>query len=390
MSNTRLTWLFERYRNRLTTAEEEEELFQLIDQSEYDEQLKALLTAAWEQFQPGNFTLPPRQSEEMYRHILENTQPSRHIRGGFWGPMMAAAAAVLLLIAIAGGYFIYRYQTTQLVNSGALQAGVQDIAPGSNKALLTLANGTTVILDSTGNQVIQQGSVAIHQHNGQLQYKGSAASTETVYNTLTTPRGGKFKIVLPDGSVAWLNSASSLRYPATFNGKERVVELHGQGYFEIAQNARQPFKVKVNDMEVQVLGTSFDIMAYEEESTVNTTLLEGGVKVLQGNVEKVLKPGQQAILDEHTATIDIQPADVNRIIAWKNGRFIFNNMDLETILREVARWYDVTLEYRVKPGKEKYGGGISRSLSLAAVLKVLEENGNNHFSIEGRKVIILP
>jgi len=390
MSNTRLTWLFERYRNRLTTAAEEAELFLLIDQSEHDEQLKALLTDAWEQFQPGNFTLPPRQSKEMYRHILENTQSSGHVKGGFWGPMMAAAAAVGILIAIAGGYFIYQYQIKQHTNNELLQASVQDIAPGSNKALLTLANGTTVILDSTGNQVIQQGNVAIHQHNGQLQYKGSTTSSETVYNTLTTPRGGKFKIVLPDGSIAWLNSASSLRYPAAFNGKERVVELHGQGYFEIAQNAHQPFKVKVNDMEVQVLGTSFDIMAYEEESTINTTLLEGGVKVLTGKVEKVLKPGQQAILDERTAAIDVQPADVNRIIAWKNGRFIFNNMDLETILREVARWYDVELVYQVKPGKEKYGGGISRNLSLSAVLKVLEENGNNHFSIEGRKVIILP
>lgn len=390
MSNTRLTWLFERYRNRLTTPAEEEELFQLIDQSEHDEKLKALLTAAWEQFQPGNFALQPRQSKEMYQHILENTKPSTRIRGGFWGPMMAAAAAVLMLIMVAGGYFIYRYQIKHTTNNEMQQASVQDIAPGSNKALLTLANGTTVILDSTGNQVIQQGNVVIHQQNGQLQYKGGPASTETVYNTLTTPRGGKFKIVLPDGSVAWLNSASSLRYPASFNGKERIVELHGQGYFEIVQHAHQPFKVKVNDMEVQVLGTSFDIMAYADESTINTTLLEGGVKVLKGKVEKMLKPGQQAILDERTAAIDIQPADVNRIIAWKNGRFIFNNMDLETILREVARWYDVELVYQVKPGKEKYGGGISRNLSLSAVLKVLEENGNNHFSIEGRKVIILP
>jgi ferric-dicitrate binding protein FerR (iron transport regulator) len=292
----------------------------------------------------------------------------------------------LLLLLSIGGYMHYTRPATKI----AAVKLVADILPGSDKAVLTLGNGATVMLDSTGNQVITQGTVQIRQQNGQLHYATANGTTEMVYNTLTTPRGGKFRIVLPDGSAVWLNAASSLTFPTAFNGNSRVVELRGQGYFEIAPDAKRPFKVKVKDMEVQVLGTSFDIMAYTEETAINTTLVQGGVRVVKGNNTQLLQPGQQAVIAAGSQQITVQEANVNQVIAWKNDRFIFNDTDLETILREVARWYDVQIVYTKKPGNEKYNGGLSRHLPLSVVLQLLEDNGNNHFKTDGQKIIVSP
>jgi ferric-dicitrate binding protein FerR (iron transport regulator) len=192
--------------------------------------------------------------------------------------------------------------------------------------------------------------------------------------------------VLPDGTNVWLNSATSLRYPTAFRGGERKVILQGQAYFEIAANAAQPFKVQAGEMEVAVLGTRFDMMAYADEPTINATLVDGKIKVQ----DKILQPGQQAVLALSGRRLTVHDADVDKITAWKNGLFVFNNMDLPTILREIARWYDVEIVYQSAPGKELYGGGISRNLNLSAVLRVLEENGTNHFKTDGNKVVVLP
>jgi ferric-dicitrate binding protein FerR (iron transport regulator) len=264
------------------------------------------------------------------------------------------------------------------------------VMPASNKAVLTLADGSTVTLDSTGKQVIQQGKVAIQQQNGQLLYASQPTDGSIHYNKLTTPRGGQFRLVLPDGTRVWLNSASMLRYPTAFAGKERIVELEGQGYFEVAANAQQPFKVKVRDMEVLVLGTDFDVMAYGDENTLNTTLLTGSIQVKEGHTKQVLRPGQQAVIDNQDHQLTVRTADIRKVIAWKNGMFVFNDMALPAILREVARWYDVDIVYKASPGTELYGGGIGRDLQLADVLALLEGNGFNQFRIEGRKVIVLP
>jgi transmembrane sensor len=384
MDNSRFTWLFHRYRSGEATPTEQEEYFSLIAAAEYDEQLQELLNDAWESFEPGVPTLLPAQRRNMWQQVQDAAGiPTKEKR--IWWPYWAAAASLLLLLGI-GGYFRYGQAPPQVI----MAKHTADILPGSNKAMLTLANGTVVPLDSAGNQVIAQGAVNIRQQQGQLLYAANNHTTALEYNTLTTPRGGKFRIQLPDGSVVWLNAASSLKYPTTFNSKERIVELRGQGYFEIATDAIRPFKVKVNDMEVQVLGTAFDIMAYAEEGTVNTTLLQGGVKVIKGKETQVLKPGQQAVAAAHNASITVQEANVNQVIAWKNDRFIFNDTDLETILREVSRWYDVQIVYTIKPGKEKYNGGLSRHLPLSVVLQLLEDNGNNHFKTDGPKIIVLP
>jgi ferric-dicitrate binding protein FerR (iron transport regulator) len=247
-----------------------------------------------------------------------------------------------------------------------------------------------VPLDSTGNQVIQQGKTTVYQQQGQLQYKiADETSAAATYNTLTTPRGGFFRVTLPDGSKVWLNAASSLKYPVAFNGKERAVELQGQGYFEITANPDQPFKVKMSKgAEVQVLGTSFDIMAYADERSVQATLLEGAVRIKQAAVQTLLKPGQQAVLDRATNALRVQPVDVNQVLAWKTGFFEFANTDLTTIMRQVARWYDVEVVFEHGHEKERFLGRISRRQPLSHILQLLEENGV-HFKVEGRKVTVL-
>lgn len=384
MDNSRFTWLFNRYREGKATAEEQDEYFAMIAAEGRDEQLTQLLDNAWENFEPGTPVLQEAQRRDMWQGIRDTAGIStrtRRIHRGYW----AAAASLLLLLSV-GGYLHY----TRPVAKIAVVKPAADIMPGSDRAVLTLGNGSTVTLDSTGNQVIAQGDVQIRQQNGQLHYATANAATEMVYNTLTTPRGGKFRIVLPDGSAVWLNAASSLTFPTAFNGNSRVVELRGQGYFEIAPDAKRPFKVKVKDMEVQVLGTSFDIMAYTEEAAVSTTLVQGGVKVVKGNNTQLLQPGQQAVIAAGSQHITVQDANVNQVTAWKNDRFIFNDTDLETILREVARWYDVQIVYTKKPGNEKYNGGLSRHLPLSVVLQLLEDNGNNHFKTDGQKIIVSP
>jgi transmembrane sensor len=323
----------------------------------------------------------PGEKEMILQQIMERVQQPR-VRRMYWKSWVAAAAVFLFFCT--GTYFWYQHY----VGTSMLVAA-NKVIPGSDKAILTLANGAAVALDNTGSSVLQQGNIAIHQHNGQLKYTVNGTSKVISNNTLTTPRGGQYNVILPDGTSVWLNSASSLQYPTAFTGKERVVTLTGQAYFEVAINAAQPFKVKVNGMEVQVLGTAFDIMAYADEQNINTTLVEGAVKVISPQANAVLKPGQQASLNNSLATLSVKTADVNKVMAWRNGLFIFNNTDLETIMREIARWYDVEIVNEAGNSSKLYGGSISRRKDLRNVLNLLEAGGNNHFKIEGRKVIIL-
>jgi ferric-dicitrate binding protein FerR (iron transport regulator) len=256
-----------------------------------------------------------------------------------------------------------------------------DIQAGTNKASLTLADGSTIALDSIGT--LQQGATTIHRKPGILQYAAQGKQETVSFNTLSTPRGGQYQVILPDGSKAWLNAASKLKYPTAFIGKERIVELEGQAYFEIAKNAHQPFKVHVNGSDIQVLGTSFDVMAYPDEKTINTTLLEGAVKV----AEKLLQPGQQAVTAG--SSISIREVNTDDVIAWKNGYFSFRDADLPTVMRQLSRWYDVTISYQGAIPQGTFSGEIGRTLSLEQALQILEQT-RVHFKIEGRQIVILP
>ncbi|MGO4288398.1 FecR family protein [Chitinophaga sp. RAB17] len=348
----------------------------------------------YDSFDDSEVSLPMEPGED--RQLLEQRllnrlrpvmQPEERVKPLRYRRYLVAAS-VIILLGVAGIAGLQLRYSSHKKNIIAANLPAKEVQPANKKALLTLADGSTIALDDAANGALgrQGGTSVIKNTKGQLSYQADEAGGAVVYNTLTVPRGGQFQLILPDGTKVWLNSASSIRYPTAFRGADRKVMLQGQAYFEIAGKANQPFKVQANEMEVVVLGTRFDMMAYTDEPTINATLLDGKIKVQ----DQILRPGQQAVLALAGHQLTVKEADVNKIMAWKNGLFVFNNMDLPTILREIARWYDVEIVYNTAPGKELYGGGISRNLNLSAVLHVLEENGTNHFKIDGNKVIVLP
>ncbi|RAJ08630.1 FecR family protein [Chitinophaga skermanii] len=267
------------------------------------------------------------------------------------------------------------------------------IAPGRDGAILTLADGSQLVLDSAGNGVVasQNGANVVLQ-NGQLTYNAADLQPgEIVYNNVRTPKGRQFKLVLPDGTKVWLNAASSIKYPTAFSGKERHVELQGEAYFEVAQNEQLPFKVQTGEAtEIQVLGTSFNINAYTNEHSIRTTLLEGAVRINAYSHTATLKPGQQAAVKPQLSQMVILNAvDTDQILAWKNGLFNFENASLDEIMRQLERWYDIEVVYEKGIPAARFGGWINKQNTLQDVLQILESS-NVHFHLEGRKLIVMP
>lgn len=301
----------------------------------------------------------------------------------------AVAATLLALLATGILYFTHNNKPAY---APIATATTHSVSPGGNKAILTLADGSQIPLDSADNGAIaHQGNVqVIKLNNGQLSYKADHTSNtpgnELHYNSLMTPRGGQFMIILPDGSKVWLNAATSLRYPTAFSGNSREVQLTGEAYFEIAPNARMPFIVKVSNMEVKVLGTHFNIMSYPDENNIQTTLLEGAVQVQHNATALRLHPGQQAYLQGNNMTVK-KNVDVDEIVAWKNGYFHFNHESLPGVMRQISRWYDVEVIYETDIPEREFGGKIERNSSLNDVLKILELS-NVHYKIKDRKIII--
>jgi len=314
-----------------------------------------------------------------------------------------AVAALILLSISAGGYLFWRSRThSDLVNSKQpIPVLAHDATPGNNKAQLTLGDGRTITLDSAQNGVLasQTHTTIIKLDKGRIGYRADQAeSPATVaFNTLTTPRGGQYQLNLPDGSQVWLNAASSIRYPTAFIGKERRVTITGEAYFEITPDRAMPFIVDIrpsttdpkNDLQVQVLGTHFNIDAYTEDSSVNTTLLEGAVRVTRGASAQTLSPGQ-ALLAHAQGRLQLVPdADVRKAIAWKNGRFFFQDDDITAITRQLSRWYDIDFQFEGAI-TDHYTGQISRQVNMSRVLKMLEAAGGISFSVEGKVVRVSP
>lgn len=299
---------------------------------------------------------------------------------------VAAAAAVLLLLSAGAMFFLNNKKAAPVP---AETASVQpQIVPGSNKAILTLGNGDQISLtDAADGELARQGDTRISKtKDGQLLYEpeNGAAGGTTKRNTISTPRGGQYRIDLPDGTRVWLNAASSLVFPASFAGlQERSVELTGEAYFEVAKDAVKPFKVISNAQTVEVLGTHFNINAYNDEPDIKTTLLEGAVRV-NGSM---LRPGQQSVL--LNGRLSIRNAETEMETAWKNGEFIFNGQDFKTVMRTISRWYDVDVVYEYDPKPFRIGGEVSRSRSIAEVLKMLEVTGGVKFKLEGRKIKVI-
>lgn len=365
MTPERFQYLFQRYKDDLLSQDEWTELRPMLQSGTYDTWIK----------------------EDMARSI--GGEKARRLRRRplvhriVWST--AIAASVVLCLSLL--WLLRPAQDHGQLAGHSTTANT--ILPGGNKAILTLSNGQQIVLDSTHDgKIAAQGAATIIRAGSRIGYTKAGTDTgELLYNTVTTPKGGQYEIVLADGSRVWLNSASSLRFPTVFKGGERQVELTGEGYFEIEKNARMPFSVSVNQMKVQVLGTHFDIMAYSDEATVNTTLLEGAVAVHAGEQVQRLLPGQQAVWSDNHRMMKRQ-ADIEKTMAWKNGFFEFDQMDLAAIMRQVARWYDVEIVYQATPDHTPLGGSISKGLSLSEVLSLLEADGLHHFNIEGKKVYV--
>lgn len=306
----------------------------------------------------------------------------------------AVAASVVVLLGI-GGVMLYQSRKVNhpIVQGKENQAPmVADAKPGEFKARLVLADGSSVILDTTTTgQLAKQGNVKVINKDGKLVYQQEQQNENApiLYNTLQTTKGQTYATVLSDGSRIWLNSESSIRYPVTFRGEERKVYITGEAYFEVTNlGGKMPFRVNVGDMEIEVLGTHFNINAYPDEAVIKTTLLEGKVKVNYRAKTAILKPGQQSQVKSESGTLQtIDNADVEQAIAWKNGFFQFNNDDLKTVMRQISRWYDLDIEYQGNVPNEIFGGRMDRSSKASEVLTILAESGI-HFKIQGKKVIV--
>ncbi|MDR6782904.1 transmembrane sensor [Pedobacter africanus] len=345
--------------------------------------------------------------EEIWKTISSNTAvPMQKTYKIVWWKKLGAAAAVLLVFG-AGFYFYNQKESKTSRPQSSFTTAVQ---PGSNRATLTLANGKVIALDDAGSgKLAEQAGVSITKtKDGQLVYtiaNGAAGSNKETINTITTPKGGQYQVNLPDGSRVWLNAASSLRYPVYFTGAERRVTLTGEAYFEIAKvysaalsqrgNAPQrrvqaPFIVLTDKQQVTVLGTHFNINAYTDEPVVKTTLLEGAVRVNRTAAPAtalVLKPGEQSSIAG--SQLNVVAVNTEEAIAWKNGMFMFKDADLKTVMRAIARWYDVEVQYEGTLPDKEFSGDIYRNLDLNQVLSVLSFY-KVHFRVEGKKITVTP
>lgn len=297
-----------------------------------------------------------------------------------------AAAAVLLIVVCTTWLLVVKKAPP------AAPPVAARILPGTNKAVLTLSDGSVIELDSTGgNTITDKSGIKIINLAGQLSYSklppGAAANS---FNTLATPRGGQYHILLPDGSKVWLNAASSIRFPVAFTGKERRVEVTGEAYFEVAQKKGQPFMVQAPGQLISVLGTHFNVTAYNDEKEITTTLVQGKVKIKTGTGEVIMSPGQQAKVLQQAGDIHIASVDTTEVMAWMQQKFVYNNADLATVMRKIQRWYvvDVRYEKGIDP-ESHFSGSISMDQELSDVLKVLELSGI-HFKVENKTVIVLP
>jgi len=319
--------------------------------------------------------------EKARRKIASRISFKKPRRKIFSLSFVAVAASIILLAGIAGFYFFSKKQLAD--HSAQRVATTKDVLPGRDKAVLTLAGGKKIVLDSTAPASIESGKIRIG--TGSISYQALASEVPTE-NLLTVPRGGQYKVILSDGTTVWLNAESSLQYPTAFSGTERRVVLRGEGYFEVTKNKEKPFIVESSGNTIKVLGTHFNVNSYGDQNVFTTTLLEGSIQLSSGGDSKILKPGEQAEVSRNN--IDVHTVDPMGAIAWKNGVFLFRNTPVHSIVNQLARWYDLDVEY-AEPVDRHLNASIGRNVPLSKVLHYLEETGDIHFKLEGKKLIVM-
>ncbi len=405
-NNENIKRLFQRFLDNECTADEIRALLQYFDAGENEVLLRGLI-------KESAISDTPLSSEELkplldiayskiQSAITKDTEPQQKsiipLYRRLWF-RISAAAAVIFFISITAFYFLYQKNSKAIAHTQSVIELIKDVPPGTSNAILTFDDGTTIVLDSASTGTLaHQGGIKVLKLDGQIAYDKSGSAklqASPVYNTITTARGNQYQVLLADGSKVWLNAASSIHFPSYFTGNERKVEITGEAYFEVAKDPTKPFRVfisspsgKPDGAEIEVLGTHFNVNAYPDEEDVKTTLLKGSVKVKKGSNLQMLSPGEQARLSSDAITIK-KDVGLSQVVAWKDGFFVFNNTDIKMIMRQVARWYDVEVDFEGKVPSEGFTGKVSRNVPLSKFLKVLELNGIN-VKTEGRKITIAP
>ncbi|WP_316834216.1 FecR family protein [Pedobacter nutrimenti] len=391
MDKLRIQYLHDRYLQDTLSKEEWKEWEGVLLNPAAENLLQELVYRTWDNMESEDkIRLAENRSEEIFAGISD--VPQTAVRQLTLWPRIAASAAIILLTG--AGLFYYKNRPAANQQSSLVK---QDIKPGGNKAYLTLANGKKIALIGAQNGALaKQGAITINKTlDGQLVYTAAATAAQNselvTYNSIETPRGGEYRLTLADGTKVWLNAASSIKYPVAFAGKERKVEITGNVYFEVEHNAAKPFRVICNGQIVEDLGTHFNINAYSDENAVKTTLLEGSVKISSAGKAKILKPGEQAQLVG--GNILVTQVNVDEVVAWKNGLFDFKDADIETIMRQLSRWYDVDVEYRGKISEALFTGKLYREVNVSQVLDMLSYF-KVHFKIENdgvqKKIVVMP
>jgi len=377
MEQTQLDLLLHKYKNNQLTDSEKEEL----DNWFHSLKLGGKDMESW----LAEKNLPDELFQDFKIQLAQTQRKGRLV----WF-RRAAAAVVLLVISLGAALYLSRQQAAvpQLTHNK-----VQDILPGSNKATLTLGNGKKIILAAVkdGHLAMEGGAEINKTADGQLVYKAAAPSgPDTVLNTMSTPVGGQYNLMLADGTRVWLNASSSIRYPTAFKGATRQVEVTGEAYFEVAHNAAKPFKVLSAGQQLEVLGTHFNVNAYEDEGVVITTLLQGRVRVANTTGTQVLVPGQQSVAGNGGKGMIklVKDADTDEAIAWKEGYFQFNQADIHQVMRQLSRWYGIRVSYRNPSSARKFQGAIQRDLQFSQVLRILAKS-NMHFTVKGKEVVVM-
>lgn len=421
MQSQRIHYLLDRYIKELLTGEEEQELAKILQdpaqESFFRQELVSLLEAEGLSESAGREEMAEagEEWEAVLQRVLsvdktkgveasngqdasgEVGEGTGILRRLGYGLQRWSVAAILLLVAGGGAFFFLRGREARPIVTVAAKPPAAKIQPGANKAVLTLANGQQIILNNAQNGTIgQQGNIRVVKlDSGQLAYATPKAESPAdqlakgpLYNTITTPRGGQYQVTLADGTKVWLNAESSLRFPIAFTDKDREVELTGEAYFEVKADKDKPFLVKAGQTETRVLGTHFNIMAYSDEGAVKTTLLEGAVSMGLGMHSALLQPGEQGQYDEGKGIIATRAVNTRAVVAWKDGYYFFDRTPVKSVMRQIARWYDVAIVYQGAAPEDEIVGKLPRTADVREVLHIMELIGI-HFKIEGKTIVVL-
>ncbi|HTM98857.1 MAG TPA: FecR domain-containing protein [Pedobacter sp.] len=383
---------FQKYLDNNCTIEEAQQLMNHFHIAEDEELLRKMVADALAQ-EEVKVSITPKIEEIVHKvdeNLFEQIFDKKKVisierkRFRYWKEVVSAAAIVIVMLS---GIYVYRFSVHETSEVATIP---QDIKPGGEGATLTLADGRRIKLtDAKEGQIVNEaGIIVVKAANGELVYKISGTKTSNEINTLSTNNGETYTVVLPDKSKVWLNAASSLSYTTGLivDGK-RHVKLEGEAYFEISKDSQHPFIVECEKQQIKVLGTHFNISSYRGDDEVKTTLLEGSIKLTSNQIERILKPNQQAVLTGDQ--LKVEEVDATDAVAWKNGYFSFHKNEITEIMEELKRWYDIDVSYQGSPSTVKMGGSIARSETLSEVLKAFESTGQLKYKIEGRRVVIM-